>query len=165
VKMFLSCGAGWNPAAGCQPARSAGKQPARSLPSCPTKGHSLTVADLVLENVSFLVVHAEIQAVAFLLPGYPQSDRGVDNLEDRERAHDGQAPGNGGGPKLVEDLAAVAVHQAERLYFAGSVLQSLVNRAGGEDAGEQRAQGAAGAVHAEGIQRVVVTELALDARD
>jgi hypothetical protein len=50
------------------------------------------------------------------------------------------------------------------LYFAGSVLQSRVDRAGGEDAGEQRAQRAARAVYAEGIQRVVVTELALDAR-
>src|SRR5450432_3029105 len=48
--MLLSCGAGWNPAAGWQPgwqpAWSAGCQPARSLPSCPTKEHILTVEDL-----------------------------------------------------------------------------------------------------------------------
>src|SRR5664279_5282073 len=36
MNMFLSCGAGWNPAAGWQPATCAGIQPARSLPSCPT---------------------------------------------------------------------------------------------------------------------------------
>src|ERR1019366_5273496 len=45
-----SCGAGWNPAAGWQPATYAGKQPARSLPSCPTKEHILTVADLQLSH-------------------------------------------------------------------------------------------------------------------
>src|ERR1019366_631621 len=41
--MFLSCGAGWKPAAGWQPA---GKQPARSLPSCPTIEHVYPVTTL-----------------------------------------------------------------------------------------------------------------------
>ena len=44
--MLFPCGAGWNPAAGWQPARSAGFQPARSLTSCPTNEHILAVADL-----------------------------------------------------------------------------------------------------------------------
>src|ERR1017187_6128876 len=42
--MLLSGGAGWNPAAGWQPAWSAGCQPARSLTSCPTEEHIFRVA-------------------------------------------------------------------------------------------------------------------------
>ena len=120
---------------------------------------------LVLEDISLLVVHAEIQAVAFLLPGDAQADGDVDDFQDGKRTHDGQAPGDRGAAELVEDLAAVAVHQAERLYFAGNVLEPVVDGAGGEDAGEQGAQRTTGAVYAEGIQRVVITELVLDARD
>jgi hypothetical protein len=49
---LVSCrGAGWQPAAGCEPARSnnvsAGKQPARSLTSCPTR-HSRNRRDSLL---------------------------------------------------------------------------------------------------------------------
>src|ERR1039457_2141195 len=125
--------------------------------------HKLTVTGLplVLENISLLVVHAEVQAVAFLLPGDAQADGGVDDLEDGERAYDGQAPGDRGTPELVEDLAGVTVHQAERLYFAGGVLQPLVDGAGGEDAGQQGAQRTPRAVYAEGIERVVIAELVL----
>src|ERR1039457_2787640 len=108
---------------------------------------------LVLEDISLLVVHAEIQAVALLLFGDPQADGDVDDFEDGERAHDGQAPGDRGAPELVEDLAGVAVHQAERLHFTGRVLQAAVDGAGGEDTGEQGAQRTPRAVYAEGIQR------------
>jgi hypothetical protein len=65
---------------------------------------------LVLEDISLLVVHAEIQAVAFLLLGDAQAECGIDDFKNGERAHDGQAPRDSGAPELVEDLAAVAVH-------------------------------------------------------
>ena len=63
--------------------------------------------------------------------------------------------------QLVQHLPGVAVHQAQRHGFAGGILQAVVDRVGGEDAGEDRAQRSAGAVDAEGIQRVVVAELVL----
>ena len=66
---------------------------------------------------------------------------------------------------LVDDLAAVAVHQAERQDLAGGILESVVDGAGGEDAGEDGAQGSARAVDAEGIQGVVIAEPGLHAGD
>src|SRR5450759_3371617 len=62
--MLLSCGAGWNPAAGWQPAWSAGCQPARSLTICPTKERILAVTDLTLEGRD---VHPAVLGVAFHL--------------------------------------------------------------------------------------------------
>ena len=41
---------------------------------------------------------------------------------------------------------------------------TVVDHAGGEDAGEDRAQRSARAVHAEGIERIVIAELVLSPR-
>ena len=62
-------------------------------------------------------------------------------------------------PSLIRDLLGLAVDQPERQHFAAGVLQAIVDSAGREHAGEQRAQRSARAVHAEGVQRVVVAEL------
>ena len=63
---------------------------------------------------------------------------------------------------LIQHLARVAVHQPERMSLAGCVFQRVVDGIGGEDAGQNRAQRAARAMDAEGIQRIVVTELLFD---
>ena len=65
---------------------------------------------------------------------------------------------------LIHHLRAVAVHHAERQRLAGGILQRVVDRVGGEHAGEDRAQSSARAVDAERVERVVIAELRLDAR-
>src|ERR1019366_5194997 len=77
------------------------------------------------------------------------------------RAHDGGAPGNGDSAELVEELPPVAVDGA-----GGDVLAvDGVDGAGGEESGEQGAKGSASAVHAEGIERVIIAEHALYLED
>ena len=69
-------------------------------------------------------------------------------------------PGDGARRPPDSAPAPGAVHQAERQHVPGGVLQAVVDRAGGEHAGEERAQRAARAVHAESVQRIVIAELA-----
>jgi len=67
---------------------------------------------------------------------------------------------------LVEHLAPVSVQCAGGDRVAGGVFaEGGVNGAGGKEAGEQRTQGSAGSMNAEGVQRVVVTEEALHDED
>ena len=63
------------------------------------------------------------------------------------------------GDELADEHADVAVDQPERLAVAD---QSHVGCAGGEDAGQNRAQRAADAVNAERVERVVVAERRLE---
>ena len=104
----------------------------------------------------------EVEAGGFLLRRDAQADDLVDDKEQHQRAHDGDAPGNAHAGELVEQLAPVAVDGAggqRRLPKIG------VDGAGGEEAGEQRAEGSAGSVNAKGVERVVVAEAALDHED
>src|SRR5437016_9382367 len=116
---------------------------------------------LRLEYITLFVVLAVIETLNLLFLSDPQPYGGVDDLENDERPHNAEHPGDRRTDDLIEHLAAVAVHESERLHLAGRVLQSIVNHIRGEDAGQDRAQGSAGAVNAEGVQRVVVAELGL----
>ena len=49
--------------------------------------------------------------------------------------------------------------------IAGGVFEDGIDDAGGKEAGEQRADGSTGSVHAKGVKGVVVTEEALDLKD
>ena len=90
-----------------------------------------------------------------------QADDLVHDKEQDQRADDGDAPGNADAGELVEHLAPVAVDGA-----GGHALAvDRVDDAGGKDAGEQRAEGSAGAVNAEGVEGIVVAEAALDLED
>ena len=65
---------------------------------------------------------------------------------------DADQPGSAPGPRCRPPApAAPACPEAS--------FKRVVDGAGGEDAGQQRAQRSAGAVHAEGVQRIVVAEL------
>ncbi len=69
AKLAKQCGAGWQPAAGCEPARSnnasAGEQPARSLTSCPTR-HSRNRRDSLLAKQLTLVRTTRAKLVTHL---------------------------------------------------------------------------------------------------
>ena len=52
------------------------------------------VTPSALEDISFLAVHAEIEPSHLLFLGDAQADRGIADLQDDERADDGQHPGD-----------------------------------------------------------------------
>src|SRR5204862_1628373 len=106
--------------------------------------------------VSFFAVLREVEALAFVLGGDAQADEGIDQLEQEERADDGQDPGHQHAERLVEQLAGVAFEQAAWKRVAVCVFENWVHSAGGKNTSEQRAQRAARAVHTEGVERIVV---------
>ncbi len=91
-------------------------------------------------------VQTVVQALDLLLLGDAQAGSGLADQKDQEG--DGAAPNDGGGYAfgLLEHAVAVA---------------GGVDGGGGEDAGEQGAENAAHAVHAEGVQAVVVFQRVL----
>src|ERR1039458_2219763 len=120
---------------------------------------------LPFESIPLLAVHAQIQALDLLVPGDAHSDEEVADLEDNQGADYREDPCDGAAGGLVENLAGVAIHQAQRQGMPGRILETIVHQVGGEDAGEERAQSSTGAVDAEGIERVVVSENSLDLAD
>ena len=94
----------------------------------------------------------DVETFALYVRGDPQAERDVDDLEDDQRNdgviddHDAEAL------ELVDHLHAVAFEQA-----GGAAV--FADR---EHAGEDRAGGAADAVHAEAVERVVVAEGVLE---
>src|SRR5262249_3944585 len=120
---------------------------------------------LRLEEVTFLAVQTHVHALDLRVLIHAHADQRVADLQNDPCAHDGQHPRHRDADQLVPDLPDVAVHPSERQRLAGGVLKTVVDQVGGEDAREDCAYGAARAVHAERIERIVITELALHYRD
>src|SRR5688572_4385673 len=97
----------------------------------------------------------EIQSVALDLLGHAQPDSDVDHLEDDRGADAAERHGHEDALDLDPHLRGIAVDQADRSVAA-------LDQHGREHAGQQRADGAANAMDAEGIERVVIAELVLD---
>src|SRR5258706_2721004 len=110
---------------------------------------------LGLEVVALLAMHAQIQAVDFLLPFRAYAGDDVANLEDHPGADDRETPCDPDPHQLVPNLARVPVHPAHRL-----ARPDIVDRARGHHAGQDRSQGSASAVHAKRVERIVIPELA-----
>src|SRR5262244_2155303 len=106
-----------------------------------------------IPSVNGLAVQREIETLALHLIADAQSDEDVDDLEDDQR-HDGVVDEDDDDAlDLVDHLHRVAFDQA-----GGAAV--LLDR---EHAGEQRADGAADGVHAEGVERIIVAQHALQA--
>src|SRR5262249_61337748 len=104
-------------------------------------------------SLNGLAVQREIETLAPHLIADAQSDEDVDNLEDDQR-HDGVVDEDDDDAfDLVDHLHGVAFDQA-------GCAAVLLDR---EHAGEQRADGAAAGGHAEGVERVIVAQHALQA--
>ena len=100
----------------------------------------------------------EIEALHFGLLVDAQTDGEIDHLEQDKRSHGGQNPGNKNAHGLIQHLVAVAVDQAGGSGVALRVLEDGIDEAAGKNAGKDGSQGSAGAVHAEGIEGIVVAE-------
>src|SRR6185312_10500529 len=94
-----------------------------------------------------LAVQAEVEALALLLLGDAKAHDHVDHLEQDEAANAADDQRRRHGAELHEE---VAVGAADRLDV--------------ERTGEERPDDAADAVHAEGVERIVVAQRALDRR-
>src|SRR6202142_2212621 len=86
-------------------------------------------------------VKGDIQALALLFLGDAQADRHVDDFQDDEAHHEAVDQRGSNAPELSDYRSICAAD-----FLAG------------EDARQQRADDAANAVHAESVERVVITE-------
>src|SRR5207253_6323121 len=77
------------------------------------------------------------------------------------RSHQREGPRHEHAHQLVSHLAPVTIEPAHRLSHAKDGIHDLLR----ENAGQQRANRAARAVHAESIERVIITEGRLDPGD
>src|ERR1035438_3959581 len=83
---------------------------------------------LSFEGISFLAVHAEIQAFDFLVLGHSQPHGGVAYLQNHQCSHNRQRPCDPTADRLVQHLAAFAIHQTERHRLSGRILEAIVHR-------------------------------------
>src|SRR5690349_16314614 len=74
-----------------------------------------------LEYIPFFAMHAEVEPFDFLFLADPQSHRHVTNLKNDQGADDRERPGNARSNQLIQHLAAVAVHQAQRHGLSGGI--------------------------------------------
>ncbi len=108
----------------------------------------------------------EVEAGGFLFWGEAEADGFIHHEEDGEGSDDGDGPGDGNADELVQDLMGVAFEQAGGEGVAlGIVAEDGVDGGDGEDTGEECSDGAASAVDAEGVERVVVAKVVFEAGD
>src|SRR5438552_6778358 len=103
-----------------------------------------------LDLVRGFAVLRRVETEDFLALGDAQSDEDVDELQDHERHHGRVDDRRGHRDRLDAELSWVAVREP--------VLSAAVDRYGREDAGRERAPGAADAVDAEDVERIVDLE-------
>src|SRR5215510_5619857 len=106
-----------------------------------------------ISSVNRLAVQREIETLALHLIADAQADEDVDDLENDQRDDGVVDEDDDDAIDLVEELARISLEQA-----GGAAI--LFDR---EHAGEQRADGAADGVHAEGVERVIVAQHVLQA--
>src|ERR1700688_1853278 len=99
-----------------------------------------------------LAVQRQIEPVAFDLFTDAQTDHQIDELQDDQRDDHVVAKDDADADALIDDLPPIAFERAGRAAIF----------ADGEYAGEDAAGGAADAVHAEGIESVVIAEHVLE---
>src|SRR5579862_4578334 len=96
----------------------------------------------------------EVETLRLVLGRETKSDHLVHDEEQHQRADDGDAPGDRDTRCLIADLAPVTVDAAGGNALAECGIDGLR----GENSGEQRTDGSAGAVDTEGIERIVIAE-------
>src|SRR6266516_4758760 len=79
------------------------------------------VIGLRLEYISFLAVHAEIEAFGLFFLRHAQADQNVADFENDQRADERDEPGDCESDDLIDYLGAVSIDQAERDDIARDV--------------------------------------------
>src|SRR4029077_8730775 len=94
-----------------------------------------------LPVIPLFAVLRKVETLSFLIFGDAQADEFVHDLENDECTHNGEHPGNQNADELVEQLAGVAFEQARGQDFAIRICKNWIDCAGGENSGEQSANG------------------------
>src|SRR5277367_4127006 len=97
-------------------------------------------------------VQREVEAVTLDFVGYAQADRHVDDFQDDQRDDRIVDDDHADADQLIDDLLGVAFDEAGRTAI-------FIDR---QDPGQNRADGAADAVDAEAVERVVIAEGVLE---
>src|SRR5258707_15782196 len=100
----------------------------------------------------------EVQPLDFVVLGNTKTDYHVNDLQDDQRAGGGQYPGDHHANQLVQKLMCVALPNAGNQRVSLSIFKNRVDTAGGRDSGQQPANVASAAMHAELGQAIVISE-------
>src|SRR5580658_8666625 len=103
------------------------------------------------EIITLFAVHADVQPLQLLLGRNAYTDQNIADFENDQRSDDRKAPGDRHADRLVQHLAGMPVDKAQPKCFARAVLETIVDGHGGKNAGENRTDGSAGAMHSERI--------------
>src|ERR1700761_4215721 len=96
----------------------------------------------------------QVETRALVFFTYPKPNDLIHNEEDNQRSDDGERPGHSYAYSLIDYLALVALQQSGCLTRS----EDGIDGAAGKDTGQQRPNVSSGAVHAESIERVVITK-------
>lgn len=113
------------------------------------------LTSILKKDVSFFSVLGEVESLDFVVLRNPKTNRGIENLQDDQRADDRQCRCGSDPDHLIDELLDTAFDEAVDLGVAGDC-------PGREHSREQRSDGASNSVHPERIERVVVSEAILD---
>src|ERR1051325_6729857 len=115
--------------------------------------------------VAFFAVFGNIQSGEFDFFSWTKSHDHLNRISDHQCADDCQHEGDGDGFDLFDPKSAIGDEFGEAIGFGGCASIGDVRVAavgGGKHASEECADGSANSVDAEGVERVVITEPALD---
>ena len=113
---------------------------------------------LGFEIVPFLAVQRDIEAADLLIFRNAQADEEIGHFQNDERADDCEDPRDCDSDELIQDLMRVAIKEAHIQCIALGIFEDSVHEFCREETGEKRADCAAGAVDAEGVERIIVAE-------
>src|SRR5580692_1199097 len=111
--------------------------------------------------VAFFAMLRQVETLHFVFGRHSHANGEIDDLKNDVSSYYGEQDRDTNADRLISQLAKVPVHHADGKRVPLGILENRIDGAGGEDAGQQRANGSASAMHAEGIERVVVTESGL----
>src|SRR5271167_91105 len=106
------------------------------------------------EVIRFFAVLRDVQAFDLLRLTHAHAGNHIRYFQEHNGADERKAPGNQYAYKLVAELSPVTVHSAYGFTRAENRIDHLLR----EDAGEERADGAARAVNAESIESIIIAE-------
>src|SRR5258708_26514687 len=96
---------------------------------------------------------------------HTQPDERINHFQDGQRSHHRQCSGNPNSNGLIHKLMCVALQRAGGKHASAGIFEDWIYRAAAKDARKQRANVAASAVNAEGVERIVIPKASLYMRD
>src|SRR5437764_14259960 len=100
---------------------------------------TMSVLPLSLQVIALFAMHAEVEALDFLVGGYTNAKQEIHYFQNDESPDKREAPSNRCSYGLIENLPRVPIHPAKRNWLAGRVVSKpCIHGACSEDAREER---------------------------